>query len=296
MAFDSRRSARRDQIAAGVLVVLSLALLALPAPQEAMVRGAILDTVLRPFLSGQSELAERRARLVDIATLRSERDSLLAVASAQNVMAEENARLRALLGVMERPGGHFAPANLVRIHEVGAAGTFFVTAGREHGVVEGSAIVTAGGLLGMIRGVGDGYAQGIDWTNPDFRVGAMTDGGETYGIIEPRAGRFREEDMLALVGAPFHSDIPAGTRIVTSGRGGVVPRGIPVGTVVGIEEADTGWRKSYILRPSVRPEAARQVLVAAAPGERAPDLSSVWNVAAPPEAEEPSEPPPGGGG
>ena len=60
--------------------------------------------------------------------------------------------------------------------------------------------------------------------------------------------------MLALTGAPFHTDLPSGTRIVTSGRGGVYPRGIPLGVVVGIEEADTGWRKSYLLRPMVRPE------------------------------------------
>jgi hypothetical protein len=55
---------------------------------------------------------------------------------------------------------------------------------------------------------------------------------------------------------------------------------VPVGTVLGIEEADTGWRKSYLLRPAVRPEAARHVLVGIAP---AGDLSDVWHTAAPPD-------------
>jgi hypothetical protein len=55
-----------------------------------------------------------------------------------------------------------------------------------------------------------------------------------------------------------------------------------VGTVLGIDEADTGWRKSYLIRPAVRPEAARQVLVGIAP---AGDLSDVWRTAAPPDPE-----------
>jgi rod shape-determining protein MreC len=85
--------------------------------------------------------------------------------------------------------------------------------------------------------------------------------------------------MLLMTGAPFHSDIKPGTRIVTSGRGALFPRGIPIGTVVGIDEADTGWRKSYLIRPAVRPEEAVHVLVGLAGSGRS-DLSRLWNVPA----------------
>ena len=87
-------------------------------------------------------------------------------------------------------------------------------------------------------------------------------------------------DVLALTGAPFHSDIQPGSRVVTSGRGDL-PRGILLGTVLGIDEADTGWRKSYLLRPAVRPEAVRTVLVRV--GEGVGDLGDVWSVSAPPD-------------
>jgi hypothetical protein len=52
--------------------------------------------------------------------------------------------------------------------------------------------------------------------------------------------------------------------------------------VIGIEEADTGWRKSYLIRPAVRPEAVSQVLVGTMPGGRT-DLSELWHVTAPPD-------------
>ncbi|MFW5947115.1 MAG: rod shape-determining protein MreC, partial [Gemmatimonadota bacterium] len=79
--------------------------------------------------------------------------------------------------------------------------------------------------------------------------------------VESRRGRYREEDRLALVGAPFHADVAPGTRVVTSGRGGVYPRGLLLGNVVEVEDADTGWRKSYVVRPAIRPEAVTHVLV-----------------------------------
>jgi rod shape-determining protein MreC len=107
----------------------------------------------------------------------------------------------------------------------------------------------------------------------------MTADGEVYGIIEPVRGGFREEDMLVMTGAPFHSDVPPGTHIVTSGRGRVFPRGVPIGDIISIRDADTGWRKSYLVRPAVRPESAVQVLVGLT-GSGSSDLAELWEVTA----------------
>ena len=82
-----------------------------------------------------------------------------------------------------------------------------------------------------------------------------------------------------LTGAPFHSDIQPGTQIVTSGRAGSTRGGSRSASVVGIEEADTGWRKSYLVRPAVRPEAATHVLVGVREDQGGEgDLSPLWHV------------------
>jgi rod shape-determining protein MreC len=162
----------------------------------------------------------------------------------------------------------------------GAESTFMLNVGHAEGVRAGSPVLAPEGLVGVVMDVQDHSALAMDWTHPDFRASAMTIDGKAYGIVEPRRGRYREEDLLALTGAPFHTDLQPGTPIVTSGRGQVYPRGIPLGVVLGIEDADTGWRKSYLIRPAVRPEAVVHVLIGTTPET---DVSRLWNTTLPPD-------------
>ncbi|HEX6940141.1 MAG TPA: rod shape-determining protein MreC [Longimicrobiales bacterium] len=266
------------------LLLLALFLFFLPAGYQAPIRSALRGTALRPFLAIQREIVERRGLGIDIAELRARHDSLAAVAAAQATLAEENRRLRALLGLRARAEQSFKSAEVMRLGVEGAESSFLLDIGAADGVEVGSPVLTPDGLLGVVWEVDEHVSHAIDWTHPEFRASAMTMDGQVYGLVEPRRGGFREEDLLVLSGAPFHSDIQPGTRIVTSGRGGIYPRGIPLGSVVGIEEADTGWRKSYLLRPAVRPEAASHVLVGIRQdrgGEG--DLSKLWPVGGEPD-------------
>jgi rod shape-determining protein MreC len=274
----SRRSRRRDAaIAAGILLLALFAYLLPPAYQQP-IRESMRRTVLRPFLVAQERLAARRARTVDISQVRAQRDSLAALVAAQTTLSEENRRLRDLMGLGARAGDQFITAQVLRLGLTGAESTFMLDVGAEQGVAVGSPVIAAEGLVGVVWEVDARAAQAIEWTNPEFRVSAMTADGDAYGIVEARQGRFREEDLLVLTGAPFHSDIRPGRLIVTSGRGDLYPRGIPIGTVLGIEEADTGWRKSYLIRPAVRPEAVLHALVGVATQPES-DLTALWNMA-----------------
>jgi rod shape-determining protein MreC len=267
-------------VIAGIFLAIALLLFFLPAQYQSTIRQNIRGSLFRPLTAMQVELNAKRSSGADVGIILAERDSLYALVSAQASLTEENRRLRSLLGLRARAEPHFVPAEVVRVGIAGAESTFMVNVGAEHGVVVGSPVVGAGGLLGVIWEVDRVTAHAIDWSHPEFRVSAMAAGGEAYGLVEPRRGRFREEDLLVLTGAPFHSDVRPGSRIVTSGRGGVYPRGIPVGIVLGIEDADTGWRKSYLLRPAVRPEEVTHALVAVPREGTTPDVSQIWHVPA----------------
>jgi rod shape-determining protein MreC len=277
--FDGTRKARRRDatFAAGIFLV-ALLFLAMGPEYERPLRGAVRSTILRPFLAAQSQISQRKGRLVDVGTLSAQRDSLAAVVAAQATLSEENRQLRSALGLRARLGTTFISANVLRAGLTSAESTFILDVGSAEGVQKGSPVITADGLLGEIVEVDEHTSQGIDWTHTNFRVSAMTAEGEAYGIIEPRTRDVREQDLLALTGAPFQVDIRPGRRVVSTGRGGLYPRGLPIGIVIGIEEADTGWRKSYLIRPFVRPEAVTHVLVATQLGG---DMSDVWNVSAP---------------
>jgi rod shape-determining protein MreC len=281
--FDGTRKARRkDALIAGAFILLALILFLLPAAYQRPIQHALRNTALRPFLTAQATIAGRRASSVDVNDLRAQRDSLAALVAAEATLGEENARLRALLALRQRSGSNFIPAEVLKLGVSGAESTFMLNVGSDQGVEVGSPVISPEGLLGVVVDVQKRSAQAMDWTHPDFRASAMTADGQAYGIVEARRGRYREEDLLALTGAPFHSDLQPGTLVVTSGRGEVYPRGIPIGIVSGIEEADTGWRKSYLIRAAIRPEAVIHVLVGVKGGER--DVSRFWNTMLPPDA------------
>jgi rod shape-determining protein MreC len=272
----SRKARRRDLLIAGGLVLFGFILFALPAAYQRPLREVLRGSVLSPFLSAQATLAYRRATTVDVHELRAQRDSLAALVAAEATLAEENRRLRGLLSLRARAGSRFVPAEVIHLGVTGAESTFLINIGASQGVKVNSPVLAPEGLVGIIVEVQENTAQAIDWTHPDFRASAMTADGRAYGIVEPRRGQYREEDLLALTGAPFHTDLQPGTPIVTSGRGSVYPRGIPLGVVLGIEEADTGWRKSYLIRPAAQPQAVTHVLIGLDVGAGG-DLARLWN-------------------
>jgi rod shape-determining protein MreC len=262
-------------------------LLFLPTVYREAVARSVRATVLRPVLAIQQGAVERGARFDDPDRLRAERDSLAAFMIGQSTLSAENRQLRELLGLNRRLPPSFVPAEVVRVPGRGADGFFQLTAGAQRGVGAGAPIVAASGLVGRVRSVDDRISFAIDWMHQEFRASAMTVDGTVYGILEPRRGP-GGEPMLALTGTPRHVELEEGAVIVTSGHGGVFPRGIPVGVVAGAEGAEAGWQRNYLIRPFVSPAEMTYVLVLGAPQEAldGQDLAEVWGI----RAEEPPAP------
>ena len=270
-------SGRRQAMVTVLFLVAALVMSYLPASIQQHVAASLRGTVLRPFVTTQAAIIVFRSRAVDSDRLRRQLDSLVAVTVAEGALAEENRRLREMLDLSRKLGPTFAAATLVRAGTTGSESTFLVDVGSTRGIHPNAPIVTSQGLLGMVRDVRTDHAVGMDWTHPDFRASAMTADGATYGIVESRRGIFREEDRLVLDGTAFHTRLEDGTVVLTSGLGGVFPRGVPIGLVAGQAEAEGGWRRSYWLRPLAEPGVATHVLVAVGNSAEGPiDLSPVW--------------------
>ena len=114
----------------------------------------------------------------------------------------------------------------------------------------------------------------MDWTHPDFRASAMLVDGSAYGLVDREREDFLESDRLVLHGIPFNEQVVEGTLVVTSGLGGVYPRGIPIGRIAGLAQTEGDWRKSYYLEPVVLPGSATHVLVLT--DSAGVDVSAVW--------------------
>ncbi len=64
---------------------------------------------------------------------------------------------------------------------------------------------------------------------------------------------------------PYRDSVPAGSLVLSSGLGGVYPKGIPVGTVTGLVREQAGWERVYRLLPAANPGSVGHVLILVAP-------------------------------
>jgi rod shape-determining protein MreC len=265
---------RRDLITAGVFLVVAFSTLFLSQPTQQTISTGLQVSVLRPFMGVQRRLAAARIRAAQADSMLARIDSLSEMLASHSALVDENRTLRGLLELSERAGPQYLPATVLRPGTPGSESMFIVDVGRRDGIRNNAPVVGPFGLVGVIREVREGDAVGMDWTHPDFRASAMLEDGSAFGLVERDPGDFREEDRLVLNGIPFNLEVVEGAMVVTSGLGGIYPRGIPIGRVGGQNDAEGEWRKSYWLEPVVQPGAATHVLVlteGASPG-----VSGLW--------------------
>ncbi len=274
-----KRLARRDSLYLLFFLLAAVVLITLPTQRKLALATAVRSTVLAPVLHLQSGLSDMRAMRSRTETLRAERDSLVADLLALQGVGEENLRLRALLSLAERGQNLFHPANLFPTGRAGEGvkRSFSLDVGSDDDVEVDAPVVAAGGLVGVVRVAGPRQATGDFWTHPEFRVSAMTADGQVFGIIRPISGN---PSLMQLDGAPFQSELGPGTELVTSGLGGVFPRGVPIGRVVELMATEAGWSRSYLVQPWVLPDAVREVMVLV-DRSGTDDLTRVWQPAVP---------------
>lgn len=265
---------RRQGALAVTCLLLALTTSYLPGPAQHRIAWSMRVTVLRPFIATQARLVAAWDNRVQVAVLRQQLDSLAASLSTQAALRDENRTLRNLLDLAERVEPSFKATSVLRGGTPGSESMFIVQLGSRDGITMGAPVVSRHGLVGRILEVREEISLGMDWTHPDFRASAMLENGTMYGIVENRRGTFREEDRLVLNGTAYYESAPRGTLVVTSGLAGVLPRGIPIGRIGGVEDVEGRWRKAYRLEPMVEPGSVTHVIVLT---DRADlDLAQIW--------------------
>lgn len=273
-------ASRRQSWGSFAVFLTSLVVLLLPDGGQQAIASSLRASLLRPFLAVQHTLVQARLRSQEVEGLQAELDSLSLALLARATLEDENDRLRGLLDIGVALAPEYRPATAIRPGTPGSESMFILDVGSEGGISPRAPVLTREGLAGVVREVRDGTAIGMDWTHPDFTASAMTADGLVFGLAESVRGEFREGDRLILVDTPHSAELEPGTVILTSGLGGVYPRGIPVGRVESLAEAEGGWRKSYWLEPFVEVGSITHVLVAVGePATRVADVSPAFPTA-----------------
>lgn len=242
---------RRDLAVLGALLVGCAVLAALPSGAVSGLTGALRASVLAPFVAAH-ETVEGYARLGDdLERLRAERDSLARLVARHRSTRAENRELREMAGLPPAPADSLVAVEVVPGVLRGGASRTFVLRGTIAGLRPPGGVFTHEGVVGVVRAVESGRAVGDFWTHPDFRVSVRTEDGSATGIVRPRYEG--DQPGMLLEGAPYQETIAEGVLLVTTGLGGVFPAGVPVGEVVAQSGVESGWERSYHVRPRVRP-------------------------------------------
>jgi rod shape-determining protein MreC len=172
--------------------------------------------------------SENRRLKAEMAEMRQWRDRALA-------LQDQNDRFRSLLGLRTDPPIPMTAARVVSDSRGPFANTRLADAGSERGVEVGNPVLNERGLVGRVVGVSKGASRVLLLTDIASRTPVMIDRTNARAILTGDGGPNPKLDYLRGV-----DPIQQGDRVVTSGDGGVVPRGLPVGAAV--KGLDGRWR------------------------------------------------------
>jgi rod shape-determining protein MreC len=173
-------------------------------------------------------VSENRQLRADLHGAQTTRDQL---AQAQL----EIARLKAVLGIKTDPPLPQVAAETISDSRGPFANTRLANAGRDKGVTEGNPVLSEHGLVGRVVGVSDHVSRILLLTDAESRVPVILVRTNGRAILTGDGGGSPILDYVRTA-----IGIKEGDRVLTSGDGGVFPRGLPVGTVV--KSFDGGWR------------------------------------------------------
>jgi rod shape-determining protein MreC len=256
-----RRYTRRDTVLFVLCLGLSLFGLFSPAPTGHAVADNLRQTVLSPLVWLQTRAEEGRTSRVRFRQVTTQRDSTAYLAQFLPSLRAENERLRQLLRLSRRLNTGYVPAEVLHQPQVMDGRTLLLSAGRKEGVSVFSPVVSPEGLIGVVLSVSSGSSIAMSWAHPEFRVSAFTVTGNAFGVVAPSNEGRNGEGALEFRGVPYRDSIPLGTMVLSSGLGGVFPKGVPVGTVIGVVREEAGWERVYRLRPAANPGSAAHVLI-----------------------------------
>jgi rod shape-determining protein MreC len=219
-------------------------------------------TFLAPLVMLQERSERGRQSLLQADAKQASIDSLSLNSMKAGSLESENDRLRKIIGLGSRLRWGFIPTEALHGRGVRDETTVILSAGSRAGVSRLSPVIAPEGLVGVVDQVDPTMSHAMLWTHPDFRVSAMSPDGTAFGIAQAHlTGSATGGYLIELRGVPFRATLKPGAVIVSSGWGGVWPRGIPIGTVLEEMKTSEGWARTYLLRPAVNPSDVYSVMI-----------------------------------
>lgn len=194
----------------------------------------VLDALSRPVATATALVEEARGLVAlhgENARLREDNERLRHWEVVARKLEQENVAYRDLLNVVAEPRPAFVTARVIADSGGAFVRTVLLTAGARDGVRNGQAVVSGEGMVGRVVETGERSARVLLITDLNSRIPVVVESTRAPAIL---AGD--NSDRQRLLFLPVNARVAVGARVVTSGQGGVLPPGLPVGIVASLDD------------------------------------------------------------
>lgn len=267
------------QSSGGLVALIALLLAALTLVVSLFFTGSdpianLVGVIATPFRSAGASVADWFEHSVDrryqadqledeVERLRRELAEMEANAREGQQAIEENKSLRELLGLREkrRDLTDFESAYITAHALSNWESSFTISKGTQHGVEVNQCVIDAyGNLVGVVGEVGYNWANVLTVVDTDIDMGGSVPRSDIAAVLE---GDFAlmAQNRLKLSYLPEHTQLASGDQVLTSGKGGVYPAGLVVGTVESVHDDPSGMTRYAVIAPSAELDQLQQVFV-----------------------------------
>lgn len=159
--------------------------------------------------------------------LRAENARLLVWKEAALKLEAKVARYEALLNVQVDPEIKYVSGRVVSDNGGPFVDTVIVNVGRSQGARSGDAVIDSDGVIGRVVATGEKAARVLLLTDLNSRIPVVIEPAHYKAVL---AGDNTDWPKLEYLTST--SSISPGDRVVTSGDGGLIPPGLPIGLVI----------------------------------------------------------------
>lgn len=168
----------------------------------------------------------------------------------------ENLRLRRLLDFKNTVQADTIPAQVVLHDLTGWFQTLMVDKGFRDEIGQDMPVVNDEGVVGRILDISDRYARILLITDPASAIDAVIQRNRVRGVL---SGKDSNGCVLKYVRG--NVDVQVGDLIITSGKDGIFPKGLRLGTVQGIFKDPVDLFQKIEVKPLMRLSAMEEVLI-----------------------------------
>jgi rod shape-determining protein MreC len=245
--------------------------------------GPVSDVVSSVWTTAQSALAKTHRTALGVwsgyldwkavraenARLRNEAEQLRVDALGVEETRQENLRLRRLLQLKGRFPLATVSGEVIGREAGGWVRALTVNRGLSSGVVRQTPVIVPDGLVGRVIQARPGASVVQLLSDPASTVGAVVQRTRTTGLVEGDPSGVIRLKFMARDGA----GVSPGDLVVSSGVGGVFPKGVPVGRIKVVEDRGSALFHYAVLEPVVDVARIEEVLLVV--GESSPEGQDV---------------------